>query len=191
MAILDDLAYQYGSDKTPRIKHHYTAYYEQLFEPMRDSVRKVLEIGIGDALEMAWSSAPQYHTGASLRMWRDYFPNAQVFGMDIKWLRLDEPRISITQGDQASSADLERLLELTGTDLDIVIEDASHIAEHQVFTCKTLMPRLKAGVVYVIEDVGHPEIAEQLSEYEVKAYRPGKQSSHDDRLLIVRHRGQG
>lgn len=187
--LLDELAYKYGSDKTPLIKHHYTQWYYPHFKDKRESIKKVLEIGVGDAVEMAWTGVPNYQTGASLRMWRDFFPNAKVYGADIKDLSVDSERIQVFQCNQASQGDLEYLISQTGCDLDLIIDDASHIPEHQVFTCKRLMPMMVVATTYVIEDVGHREIISQLSEYEVEEVKFYPRSNRDDRLLIVRHRG--
>ena len=59
------LAAVYGSDKGA-ISHGYVDHYERMFGPLRRRARKVLEIGI--------------YRGASLQMWRDYFPRAEVYG---------------------------------------------------------------------------------------------------------------
>lgn len=189
---LCELAYRYGSDKCPQIKHPFTPFYYELFAPIRDRVRKVLEIGVGDADEMRWTGVPDYQTGASLRMWRDFFPLAQVYGADIKPSAMFQgDRIETFQCDQASAGSLWHLLDRTCTDLDIVIDDGSHIPAHQVFTCNYLMPLLKRDVLYIIEDVGHPEIMEQLQGYHCHAVRRSRQRYKDDRLVVVRHPSNG
>lgn len=43
MTELCELAYKYGTDKCPQIKHFYTPYYYKLFKDRRLSVKKVLE----------------------------------------------------------------------------------------------------------------------------------------------------
>ena len=189
---LCELAFKYGSDKCPKIKHHYTPFYWEMFKlQQHHEVRKLLEIGVGDQDEMRWTGVPGYVTGASLRMWRDFFPNAQIYGADIKpELVFKEDRIETFQCDQSQEADLLRVIEQTGTDLDVVIDDGSHRREHQVFTCRTLMPLLPKNVIYIIEDVGHPgEVSAQLPEYNCQVFRPRHMATHDDRLLIVRHNG--
>lgn len=182
---LCELAYQYGSDKCSQVKHFYTEYYYQAFLPIQNWVRTVLEIGIGDAEEMAWTKVPHYQAGASLRMWRDFFPKAQVYGADIKSIILNEPRITTFQCDQADESALRSLVEKTGTHVDIVIDDGSHRAEHQVFTCRTLMPLLWRDVIYIIEDAGHPEIVNALPEYNCHIIRRSRMRFKDDRLILV------
>lgn len=182
------LAYKYGSDKCPNLKHTYTPLYYNLFKNIRFDIRKVLEIGIGSSSEMAWLNCPWYTTGASLRMWRDFFPNAQIYGMDIlpEAIFSDE-RITTFCYDQSKPEQLKELISKIGNDLDIVIDDGSHLLEHQVLTTKTLLPLLPKSVMYFIEDVGRKEIVDQLSEYETSYMRASKIVRNDDRILVVKN----
>ncbi len=51
---------------------------------IRDNIRKVFECGIGSVDETLVSNMTTFgKSGALLRMWKDYFPNAQIFGADI------------------------------------------------------------------------------------------------------------
>lgn len=153
---LDELAIKYGTDKAPQIRHTYTPFYYDLLKERRLNIKKVLEIGAGE--------------GASLRMWRDFFPNAQIYSADNVDSRIfKEDRIEVFKCDQSSEQDLRDLIAKTGSDIDLVVDDGSHIPEHQVFTCLTLMPLLQKKVIYVIEDVTEPEIIkEQLSKYDLQ-----------------------
>ena len=67
MTTLPELARLHGSDK---LAHGFAAFYEQHLRDRRRAVRRVLEIGGLD--------------GASLLMWRDYFPRAEIHGVDVK-----------------------------------------------------------------------------------------------------------
>lgn len=167
---LTKLAIKYGTDKWG--KHHYTPVYWDLFNKRRSDIKKILEIGVGE--------------GPSLRMWRDFFPNAQVYGAEIDEKRIfKDDRIEVFKCDQASKSDLESLIKKTGSDIDIVIEDGSHIPFHQIFSCLTLMPLIKNDAVYIIEDVASPEILTQLEGYFCKMITVGKR--YDDRLIIVKN----
>lgn len=134
---LDELAIKYGTDKSSKC-HNYTVVYEQMFGSIRDEPLKILEIGVG--------------TGASLRMWEEYFPNAEVHGIDTTLENLTEPainnnRLTFHIGDQADKDFLDRI----GMDFDIIIDDGSHRVEDQIFTFKHLWPNTK--LLYIIEDV--------------------------------------
>jgi len=141
---LTRLAIRYGTDKWGA--HFYTPIYHQLFLPLRGKPIRLLEIGIG---------APGLRTGggASLRMWADYFPLGQIFGVDItpKTLSLD-PRVKTFTGSQDDAAFLTRLCDEHGP-FDIVIDDGSHLPRHVVASFSVLFPRLAQAGLYVIEDI--------------------------------------
>ncbi|HEX2301388.1 MAG TPA: class I SAM-dependent methyltransferase [Pseudonocardiaceae bacterium] len=141
---LNSLAVRYGSDKWGL--HNYTPHYEAHFAPLRDLAITVLEIGVGGFHDPSAG-------GASLRMWRDYFPRAMVYGLDIVDKRLlNEGRIQVLCGDQSDGDSLRAVLEQTGPP-DIVIDDASHISKHVITTFSLLFPHLRPGGLYAIEDL--------------------------------------
>lgn len=181
MTELCEIAERYGTDKCPQIKHHFTEFYYACFEDRRKEVKKVLEIGIGNI-------SPKGIVGASLRMWRDFFPEAQIYGADIdKGLLFQDERILSILCDQQNKADLEDLIFCTGNDIDLVIDDGLHTPTSQLFTCKTLMPLLDRKAMYVIEDAARVDVAD-LSEYQCSVFQPRHRKYRDDRLVIVRHK---
>jgi len=142
---LSELGKLYGSDKPVQ----YTPFYDLLFTSMRERVKSVFEIGI--------------FNGGSLRMWRDYFPNAHIYGMDILEERIfQEERIKTFQGDQASLAAFGPALKYAP--FDLIIDDGSHAPHHQVSNAEYLMPYLKPGGLYIIEDINPPvlEVSSRL-----------------------------
>jgi hypothetical protein len=54
--------------------HSYLPLYQELLKSKKDTATNVLEIGIGDYSEK---------NGASIKLWRDYFTNATIYGLDI------------------------------------------------------------------------------------------------------------
>lgn len=141
---LSALAEIHQSDKWG--KHYYTPHYQKHFHSFRDNKIKLLEIGVGG------NKSPTYG-GASLRMWKDYFRKANIFGIDIyDKSALEENRIKIFKGSQADEDFLKKVAGEIGG-LDIVIDDGSHINDHIITSFKTLFPYLKNGGIYVVEDV--------------------------------------
>lgn len=141
---LTKLAIIYGSDKWG--KHFYTPHYEHHFKKFKNKKVKILEIGVGgnDSL---------MHGGASLRMWKSYFDKGFIYGIDIyDKTALEEKRIKIFQGDQADKIFLNKLGNDAGP-FDIIIDDGSHFNEHIITSFNTLLPYLKNGGIYVVEDL--------------------------------------
>ena len=170
---LDTLALKYSADKWG--KHHYTPVYYDIFKARRNTVKKVIEIGTGE--------------GASIAMWADFFPYARVYGADIDPKRVtlkSHSRIEIIGCDQSKEQDLINLVARSGTNIDLFVDDGSHLPQDQLFTCLTVMPYLSKKTVYVIEDVADPSIVNHLNEYGCQTIKVGKR--YDDRLVIVRHK---
>lgn len=134
--ILDELSTKYGTDKAA---HRYTPIYEEYFSNKRESIKRVCEIGA--------------YKGASVHMWKEYFINADIIGVDIAPRCKDEERISIIIADQSNEESLKNLSTIIGNDIDIIIDDGSHYSEHQALTFKYLFPCLKDGGVYIVEDI--------------------------------------
>lgn len=130
---------------------------------------------------------PNYINGASLKMWKDFFPNAQIYGMDIlPEAMIMEDRIETYVGNQGSQEDLDHILGNVGTDIDLVIDDGSHRYYHQVFTCTYLMSVLKNDVLYIIEDVLSDKTIEKLSlNFDCSIITFPNVSEREDRLLLV------
>lgn len=141
---LNRLALLYGTDKWGR--HWYTQHYQRYFRPFRRMRLNLLEIGVGGKNRLS-------RGGASLRMWKAYFPKGRIVGIDIADLsHLREPRIDIRQCDQTDAEALRRLTEEYGG-FDIVIDDGSHRNEDVIKAFHTLFPLVRIGGLYAVEDV--------------------------------------
>jgi hypothetical protein len=136
------LAALHGSDKVPNC-----SVYEQYLGNIRNQVFCLLEIGVGGYDD------PQTG-GSSLRMWRDYFPRAHIFGVDIHDKSAHEgDRIRIFRGSQDDPGFLRSVVDEMGR-LDLVIDDGSHISSHVIRSFEILFPLLSNGGLYIVEDVG-------------------------------------
>ncbi len=170
---LSKLAKKYGADKWG--KHNYTPVYYDLFKDRRESVKKVLEIGAGE--------------GASLFMWRDFFPNAHIYAGEIEYSRLlIEKRIEVIKCNQTKEEDLISLINLTGPDIDLFVDDGSHKPEDQLFTALAIMPLLNKDAIYIIEDVVDTKVIaialmKGLHGYYINIKHCGER--YDDSLIII------
>lgn len=146
-----------GTDKGAL--HGYHHIYPLIFPTVfRDSVRMVLEVGIGTMIPGAASSmcgyaSPNYRPGGSLRVWRDYFPHAMIYGLDIQPdTQFEEDRIHTDLCDSTNADSVTRLFEDRGAVWDVMIDDGSHVPSDQLATFRNLFRYLCPGGVYAIED---------------------------------------
>jgi hypothetical protein len=134
---------KFGTDKAG--SHHYTGHYERHLRHLRNRRFTLLEIGIG-------GYAREGRGGASLRMWKHFFPRAQIVGLDIEDKSfVDRKRIRTYQGSQVDEAVLEKIV-ADAHNLRVVVDDGSHRPEHIRETFRLLFPRLPEGGIYAIED---------------------------------------
>jgi hypothetical protein len=130
-----------GSDKSSSFRYgwDYLRHYEALLAEYRHLPINMLEIGIG--------------RGPSLRMWRWFFSQAEITGIDINpdCLRYAGPRMTVEIGSQLDTDFLDRVCERAPP--AVILDDGSHLHEHMVFTFEHLLPLLEPGGVYIVEDV--------------------------------------
>lgn len=138
------LALAYGTDKEGL--HSYCKYYENHFSKIKRKKLNILEIGIGGYED-------PNEGGASLRMWKRYFPKSQIFGLDIYDKSFhDHKRIKTFKGSQIDESFLKKVVHEIG-EIDIVIDDGSHINEHVIKSFEILFPLINKNAIYVIEDL--------------------------------------
>lgn len=141
------LAYKYGTDKNI---WGYTPHYYDRLNPKKFSAVAVLELGICGQRDI-----PNNVTGASLWMWHDFFPNANIVGLDFdpKWM-VNEGRIRSFVADETQPETMVSALRSAGIDrYDLIVDDAIHDPLPQVLALKTMLPYLAHDGLYAMEDV--------------------------------------
>jgi hypothetical protein len=132
MGDLLELNKKYKCDKA-----HILHLYEPVFEPVRDRVKSVCEIGV------------QY--GGSIRLWEEYFPNIEkVVGVDLNTTPVRSSKIVAIMGDIMAPGVVDQVKE--NGPYDIMIDDASHFTEQFIPTFHSLLDSAK--LFYIIEDLG-------------------------------------
>lgn len=141
---LTRLAIIHGTDKFGY--HDYMPKYFRLFERFRDRPVKLLEIGVG-----GYQDADR--GGESLEVWRDFFPEGRIVGIDIQQKDMDlGERVTILQGSQVDADFLADVVREHGP-FDLIVDDGSHRNEHVVDSFGLLFPTMAPGGLYVVEDV--------------------------------------
>lgn len=120
---------------------HYFEVYDFHFKPLLNKKINLLEIGVAN--------------GGSLWMWKEYFKNSSIYGIDLnpeceQW---EGQNVHINIGDQGNIGFLKDIGKRVGK-FDIIIDDGSHMMNHQIISFNTLFHFLKDGGIYILEDLG-------------------------------------
>jgi hypothetical protein len=131
MPSLHEIGLKYGTDKATH--HGYCEFYEKNL-PGRDFKGSLLEIGIKD--------------GASLKMWQEYYPHANIHGLDLINARVKGCTTHVM--DQCDIVAMQIELPV----FDIIIDDGSHMTLHQQISFDMLYEcKLSTNGFYVMEDL--------------------------------------
>jgi hypothetical protein len=129
---------------TDKIELHYLEVYDPILASRVDKKIKLLEIGV--------------YRGGSVKLWRDYFPQGDIVGIDLQLPENFAPgeRIQLFEGSQADTRFLSEVAMKAAPDgFDIIIDDASHIGALTKTAFWHLFDHhLKPGGLYAIEDWG-------------------------------------
>ncbi len=159
---LTNLMNKYGSDKGGLNNHHnYSLFYSEIFGTKRYSIKNFLEIGLGtNNINVPSNMGKNGKPLASLRAWRDYFPNAKIFGADIdKNILEDGERIKTSFVDQRDPETISKMFEIFGIDqFDIIIEDGLHEFNANICFFENSVKHLSNEGIYIIEDVFYKDI---------------------------------
>jgi hypothetical protein len=202
---LSRLCDYYGSDKGevdstghpyPNPSHTYADYYSSLFFHCRQTPTKVFECGLGtNNPDLPSNMGVNGKPGASLRVWKDYFPNATIYGADIdKDVLFEEPRIKTYYVDQLDPESISDMWEEVGVrDFDFMVDDGLHTFEAGSTLFTNSISKLAQHGVYVIEDVSGPDLREYDKFFGQLNYRVEFISLHrvgmalgDNSLVVIR-----
>ena len=120
--------------------------YDDLFLPIKEKVKTFVEVGVNH--------------GGSILMWRDYFKNSKVLGLDNNLPFCEKnlgdknlDRIELINIDQSNPEMLESFSNQYN-EIDVILDDGSHDVEHQQLTFGKLFDLIKPQGFYIIEDLG-------------------------------------
>ena len=166
--------------------HSYLVLYENLLRDKRETAQNVLELGIGD--------------GGSLKLWREYFTNATITGIDLlsqdsflNELKHDD-KMKIYHSTDGYNASFVFSTFLNNSILfDFMLDDGHHTLEGQQAFIILYSQLLSDDGILVIEDIQNMDyiplltnvVPENLKQY-VKVYdlRPNK-SRYDDVVFTI------
>jgi hypothetical protein len=139
---LTKLGIEYNTDKVDQYHNFlgdtYTDIYYKYLNHLRDKEFNFLEIGVRD--------------GQSVKMWSEFFPKANIIGVDINpsCKQYEENNIAVHIGSQEDEVFLNSLIAKYGS-FRVVLDDGSHINSMTMKSFKVLQNLTTE--FYIIEDL--------------------------------------
>ena len=154
---------KYGSDKGNH--HNYSTLYHYLFDNIKTEKLNVFEVGLGtNNTSVPSNMGPNGSPGASLRGWKEYFVNSNVYGADVdSGILFEEDRILTFFVDQTKKETIDELWDspkLSPIDFDIIIDDGLHEFHANRKFFENSIQKLKKGGIFIIEDISEVYLTE-------------------------------
>jgi hypothetical protein len=131
--------------------HSYLPLYQTLLEKKKETAKNVLEVGIGDF---------GAKNGGSIKLWRDFFTNATIYGLDILPIDrvidelLNDERVVLYTSIDAYNEDFFKLNFLNeNIKCDFMLDDGPHSLESMITFIKLYSQIMTADGILIIEDV--------------------------------------
>ncbi len=125
--------------------HGYERFYYPIFKDIEKSNIRLLEIGVAD--------------GTSMKIWNQFFTNADhIYGIGYDNFQKEfkqkiNTKNTIFMGDQSNDIFLQKFIDESGGEFDIVIDDGSHVPSHIEKSFEALWKCVKPNGYYIIEDI--------------------------------------
>ena len=206
---INKLCDHYGTDKGESNKennpywwesHNYADLYEMLFRCSRKHIKLLIECGLGtNDTNIKCSMGKNGKPGASLRMWRDFFPNARIIGVDIdKKILFNEERIETFYCDQLNKKSIENFSKesnLIKNSADIILDDGLHTFKAGVSFFENMIKFLNEDGTYIIEDVRPRDMIlykdyfenfrKEFTVHFIEGKRPNIPYSEGNKLILI------
>lgn len=189
--LLCDLAKKYGTDKGHQDDGGwgYSPFYFAAFKDRRFRVKRVFELGI-----CGYRDIPNNIVGASLFMWREFFPTAEVVGVDIdaRFMVTDAQRITTFIADETKPETMIGPLRSARGQYDLIVDDAIHEPHEQIVALTTMLPFLAPTGIYAMEDVCPSKLPNSDLHNLIHMVPAGFtteiiETHKPERLLLIRH----
>jgi hypothetical protein len=149
---LESLFKKYGSDKSTFHNYHHL-YGVILSDPK--SIVSLLEIGLGtNNVDVVSNMGISGKPGASLRAFREFLPDAQIYGADVdRRILFEEDHIKTFFVDQTKPESFDALARAVDSKLDVIIDDGLHSPNANIASLVFACSNLRRGGWFVVEDI--------------------------------------
>ena len=153
--------------------------YSELFYEIQESAKNILEIGIDH--------------GGSILLWKDYFSNATIYGIDIhnkNDIFKEKDRLKILHKDAYDEKFIKSIPE---NNFDLIIDDGPHTLKSMTSFLDGYQSKLNKNGIIVIEDVQeiswvdtliehvHPDLIDNIYVHDLRDIK----NRADDILFII------
>ena len=172
--------------------HFYSSFYEEYFKNDKENMKLIFECGIGSSDQNIESNIfGKNSPGASLKVLKNYFSNAEIYGADIdKKTFFDESRINTIYVDQLNTNSIVNMWEKIGKkNFDLIIDDGLHTLDASYKLFSNSFKYLKYDGLYVIEDVHIAylkELIKKLYKFKPIVITIDKENNLDDFLVVIK-----
>ena len=156
---------------------NYDDYYSEIFSLSKNKIQNVFELGIGSCdIDNQYNMnflGKKYIPGASLKVWKDYFFNANIFGADIdKNTLFSEDRIKTSWVDQTNKETIIDMYKNFGVEkFDIMIDDGCHRYNETINFFENSIDNLANDGIYIIEDIAPSQRKKFLNYFKNTNYK--------------------
>ena len=164
--------FYYPTDKGN--SHSYLDIYTELFYPFKDEKINLIEIG--------------FNTRGSLRLFSDWFTQANIIGYDIT---LEYLKVPVGRSKMILKNCMDFTIdEFKDNPPHIIIDDASHLLEEQLKVVEICYPQLQEGGMLIIEDISDIRVAKSKFDavgipfklYDLRLHK----NRYDDILIVYK-----
>jgi cephalosporin hydroxylase len=168
----------YGTDKGEP-KSYIDEFYQKTFEPFSDEEITLVEIGI--------------RSGASIKLWREFFSKANIIGIDNLQDHNDNRtpinKDWISDGVKFIDFDAysEKIFDILKTNIDILIDDGPHTLESHIKLLEMYIPKMNCGGMIIIEDISYNpnNLYNYVPDYLKEKSYVCDYGGYDNRLIVL------
>lgn len=168
----------YGTDKGEP-KSYIDEFYQKTFEPFSDEEITLVEIGI--------------RSGASIKLWREFFSKANIIGIDNLQDHNDNRtpinKDWISDGVKFIDFDAysEKIFDILKTNIDILIDDGPHTLESHIKLLEMYIPKMNSGGMIIIEDISYNpnNLYNYVPDYLKEKSYVCDYGGYDNRLIVL------
>lgn len=173
-----------NSEKTDKnTVHSYLPLYEALLKNKKNTCKNVIEVGVAE--------------GGSIKLWHDYFPNATIYGCDIRdesffWNQIkNNNRIKLFPSTNAY--DPLFINQIKDVQFDFALDDGPHTLDTMIQFINMYLPLMKEDGILIIEDIPDINWLDTLSsivpqeyKHNIKTYDlRGNKNRYDEIVFVI------